>query len=213
MFRIAEIFDSIKGEGPKTGIPMTFVRFAGCNLSCKFCDTNHMEKMQVTEDDLIDTLRHMRPTWVVLTGGEPLLQVTCSLVERINALGAVIHLETNGTLYTSAVHAMKHVTISPKEQYRGDVANYVVAREWCTEPAAVDEVRYTVLHRNWDLPGGSLLPVRSPIHSFSPVALKYGDGVAGTNPDIINRAIALAFKHRRHGGRLNMQLHKLIGVK
>lgn len=117
--QLSEMFASIQGEGPDAGIPAAFVRFAGCNLACSYCDTAYArspsEKALVhaagTETEIvnpvgIDTIAEVlrslgaRVATVVITGGEPLVQgpAVCDLAERLRRAGYRLYLETNGTL-------------------------------------------------------------------------------------------------------------------
>ena len=79
-FPVTEIFDSIDGEGKRTGLMATFVRFAGCNLRCSYCDTAYPWKR------------------VTLTGGEPLLQPLASLCGTLGREGFECNIETNGAV-------------------------------------------------------------------------------------------------------------------
>ena len=75
--QIAEIFESIQGEGPWAGTPSLFIRTSGCNLRCSFCDTPYTswkpEGNAWTVDDLVHKVAASNSPDVVLTGGEPLL--------------------------------------------------------------------------------------------------------------------------------------------
>jgi 7-carboxy-7-deazaguanine synthase len=100
MLRVSEIFRSIQGEGPYIGRPMGFVRLAGCNLRCKWCDTKYAweggEEMEVAE--VLHRVHMMNVGCVSITGGEPLLQRECmSLIYRLLDEGYMVLLETNGT--------------------------------------------------------------------------------------------------------------------
>lgn len=103
---IIEIFSSIQGEGKFAGCRQIFVRLAGCNLNCAYCDTdfsrrnNFMTVAQVAE--IIKKLSEEVPTHSVsFTGGEPLLhgEFISEVAEIIKNFGMKIFLETNGTLY------------------------------------------------------------------------------------------------------------------
>lgn len=76
MKKVNEIFFSIQGEGYFTGTPAVFVRFSGCNLRCPFCDTEHKEGKMLSDDEIIAEIRRYPALHVVLTGGEPCMQVT-----------------------------------------------------------------------------------------------------------------------------------------
>lgn len=113
MKRINEIFESLQGEGFHTGTAAVFVRFSGCNLRCPFCDTQHETYTEMGEEDIARKISLYKAPWVILTGGEPSLQATETLVDRFHALGKRVAMETNGT------HAvptnLDWLTLSPKE--------------------------------------------------------------------------------------------------
>ena len=76
MLRVTEIFHSIQGESTHAGRPCVFVRLAGCNLRCRWCDSEYTftggEKMSI--DDVIERVKSYGCELVEVTGGEPLLQ-------------------------------------------------------------------------------------------------------------------------------------------
>ena len=72
-YALVEIFESLQGEGRNTGRPCVFVRFAGCNLSCPWCDTDVSCRFSATLGDLVGEIASFRAKSVVLTGGEPTL--------------------------------------------------------------------------------------------------------------------------------------------
>jgi len=100
--RIVEVFESIQGEGIYLGERQIFVRFFGCNLDCKFCDTRLARFKEYTPEELFQELRNYPGKYhtISFTGGEPLLQVDflkeiLKLTKRGNFSN---YLETNGTL-------------------------------------------------------------------------------------------------------------------
>ena len=99
---LVEIFSSVQGEGKYVGCRQVFVRFADCNLRCRYCDTNFECRERRQLDDMIVEIERLRaevPTHSIsLTGGEPLIHwnVINELARRLS--GAKIFLETNGTL-------------------------------------------------------------------------------------------------------------------
>ena len=113
MRRINEIFESLQGEGFHTGTPAVFVRFSGCNLACPFCDTDHRPTAEMTDEQIAAAVAQFAPQLVVLTGGEPGLQVSERLVDLLHAEGRKVAIETNGTCPLPA--NIDWVTVSPKE--------------------------------------------------------------------------------------------------
>lgn len=101
--KITEVFDSVQGEGLYMGQKQIFVRFFGCNLDCKFCDTKPDSFMEYEPQELLDEVRLYSGRYhsISFTGGEPLLQK--DFLKEALALtgrqGYKNYLETNGTLY------------------------------------------------------------------------------------------------------------------
>jgi len=115
-YSIAEIFYSIQGEGYWAGTPMIFVRFAGCNLSCPWCDTDHEEKYRMSVKDIVSEIfEYPVASRICLTGGEPTLQVDDALISALSSLSLAgsIHIETNGT--NPVFNLFDWVTVSPKQ--------------------------------------------------------------------------------------------------
>ena len=133
-YAVKEIFKTLQGEGAHTGRAAVFCRFAGCNLwsgreqdrasaQCRFCDTDFVGVDGTGGGRFADpeTLaKAIEAEWggpgerryVVLTGGEPLLQVDAPLVEALHALGFEIGVETNGT--QPAPEGLDWICVSPK---------------------------------------------------------------------------------------------------
>lgn len=119
-YRIHEIFYSLQGEGFHTGRPAVFVRFAGCNLRCPFCDTDFSTRQTMTCEDIVRQALSLIPSslpdrrfLLVLTGGEPALQVDDTLIDALHEAGFYIAIETNGTRTLPA--AIDWITCSPKD--------------------------------------------------------------------------------------------------
>lgn len=119
--RVNEIFYSIQGEGFFTGTPAVFVRLAGCNLRCVFCDTNHEPYKDLTEDEIIrEIAKYEGVTHIVITGGEPTLQLTASFVKKLHDAGKEIQVETNGTRAFGNEEILRNIhwiTCSPKFEF------------------------------------------------------------------------------------------------
>lgn len=116
--KIAEIFASIQGEGLRQGEPTIFVRLAGCDLRCSFCDTKYAWSggKTMTAARILDTVRAWRrrfpADWICLTGGEPFLQEITALCAGLNKTGLKVQIETNGRTFRRI--AADWLTISPK---------------------------------------------------------------------------------------------------
>ena len=101
---IVEIFKSIEGEGSRSGRICTFIRLAGCNLRCSYCDTQYSfnvnDAKKMTVEDIIAEVQALDCYTITITGGEPLLyrEVNEDLVPRLLDLGYRINIETNGSL-------------------------------------------------------------------------------------------------------------------
>jgi 7-carboxy-7-deazaguanine synthase len=156
-YSVKEIFYTLQGEGAQSGRAAVFCRFAGCNLwtgreadrasaICQFCDTEFVGTDGVnggvfpTAESLADALLSVwggidgvgSHAFVVLTGGEPLLQVDAALVSAIHRCGMEIAVETNGTL--SVPEGVDWICVSPKagatlRQVTGHELKVVVPQE------------------------------------------------------------------------------------
>ena len=118
MYKVNEIFYTLQGEGAHMGIPAVFVRFSGCNLRCPWCDTEFTESKPMSTEDIIAEIQALYDTpndrrkMVVLTGGEPSLQVDKPLIDALHAAGFYICIETNGT--RALPEGIDWITCSPK---------------------------------------------------------------------------------------------------
>lgn len=128
--RVNEIFYSIQGEGRFTGTPSVFIRLSGCNLKCPFCDTEHLSYSEMSEDEIIAEVKKYPATHIVITGGEPLIQLTETLVDKLHSIDKFIQIETNGTRLANDMCLAKinWITCSPKFEFCKDakVKLYVI---------------------------------------------------------------------------------------
>lgn len=136
-YKVHEIFYSLQGEGVWTGCAAVFVRLSGCNRACVFCDTDFASFSEMTEAEIVTRVCAFPAEMVVITGGEPALQLSASLVDALHAKGRCVHVETNGSLPLPA--NVDWVTCSPKTPPYG-IAHVdelkVVLTEGC-DPEAV----------------------------------------------------------------------------
>lgn len=134
-YQVKEIFYTLQGEGANAGRPAVFCRFAGCNLwsgreqdrstaVCQFCDTDFVGTDGTLGGKFADAdalARQIEAQWpvsdhahrfVVMTGGEPLLQVDAALIDALHARGFEIAVETNGSIVAPA--GIDWICVSPK---------------------------------------------------------------------------------------------------
>ena len=120
-FSLVEIFESLQGEGRNSGRQCVFVRFAGCNLRCPWCDTSVDERFSLTLDELLKEIERFRVKNVILTGGEPTLQKgAAELVAALKRRGWWIAVETNGTNGVEEapwLEFVDYVACSPKAEF------------------------------------------------------------------------------------------------
>ena len=191
MLGVAEIFYSVQGEGTWTGTPAIFVRLAGCNLACTFCDTDYSLRFMASVEQIVARVRTTGgecPT-VILTGGEPLAQAaTPALIAALRADGRRVHIESNGTIDVALPDDV-WLTVSPKERLH---------------PAMATRANEAKLIVDGRVPAEWLaaFPERTPI-ALQP---------EGNNPANIALAVA-AVKERPARLRLSLQTHKFIGVR
>lgn len=186
--RVNEIFYSLQGEGYFTGTAAVFVRLSGCNLSCPFCDTQHQTFSEMTEEAIVAAVNRYKATHVVITGGEPTLQLTASLIDKLHAAGKFVQIETNGTVAPPA--GADWVTCSPKDA-----------------PLAVNTVdELKLLYRK---PGQDLSAydhITARVRSLQPC----DTGDPERNATIISATVEAVKADPRW--RLSLQTHKLIQI-
>lgn len=118
-YRMREIFSTIQGEGRNTGLPATFIRFAGCNLNCPWCDTRRQAKEFLSLPEIMAKVRKFKNRAVVITGGEPTTVVGLGdVLAKLKDEGYWLALETNGLKASPEVEIFDYVAVSPKYFYR-----------------------------------------------------------------------------------------------
>lgn len=97
---IVETFHSVQGEGSWMGANAFFIRLAGCDVGCSWCDTkiswNMKRHPEIAIADLVNEAVNAKPAMVVITGGEPLMHDLTELTRKLKAQGLRVHLETSG---------------------------------------------------------------------------------------------------------------------
>ena len=118
MYELVEIFESLQGEGRNTGRPCVFVRFAGCNLACPWCDTEVERRFSLELPELLAEIGSFRAKSVVLTGGEPCIVAAMpELVAELKRAGYWIAVETNGLQAPDWLQFVDYVAMSPKWEF------------------------------------------------------------------------------------------------
>ena len=213
-YRVNDIFYSLQGEGRNTGRAAVFVRFAGCNLRCPFCDTEFESFTEMTAEEIVAQVStfgshskssHHQPLLVVLTGGEPTLQVDEPFVDMLHAGGFEVAMESNGT--RPAPRNLDWLTVSPKVAVREtEIQMFEGAR-------LPDELK-VVFDENTD-PESFLVPpyLRTPAASERP--LLYLQPCDTGDPERNRRIVGACVDYiKQHPAwRLSLQTHKLIGIE
>lgn len=116
MLKVVDIFYSIQGEATYSGTPSIFIRLAGCNLSCSFCDDDlHTGKyINYTHEELLEKISGFASKQVVITGGEPSLFDINAFIEFLQHRGYYVCIETNGYKFEHIKRA-DWITYSPKD--------------------------------------------------------------------------------------------------
>ena len=198
VFRVNNIFYSLQGEGRNTGRAAVFIRFAGCNLRCSFCDTEFNTYREMSGEDILATIGDYPSRFVVLTGGEPTLQVDEAFVDLLHQQGYEVAMESNGT--RPAPQNLDWLTVSPKEGGKWDKNN-----DNCRQPDEIkivfdDEINpeEIIAHSSFLIP---------PLLYLQPC----DTGDAERNRVITQACVDYIKAHPRW--RLSLQTHKLIDIE
>jgi len=211
-YAVKEMFLTLQGEGANAGRRAVFVRFAGCNLwsgreadrasaVCRFCDTEFVGMdgdgggRFASAADLVAAATALwgdgeAERFVVLTGGEPMLQIDDALIDALHGAGFMIAMESNGTI--AAHPGIDWVCISPKAgsvvvQHHGDELKLV----WPQPGSDVDAMERWAF-RHW-------------------LVQPMDDGAR--EPNLANQQAAIDFVLARPRWRLSLQTHKMLGLR
>ncbi|GGE78996.1 7-carboxy-7-deazaguanine synthase [Sphingomonas prati] len=212
-YAVKEMFLTLQGEGLQAGRRAVFLRFAGCNLwsgreqdretaQCRFCDTDFVgtdgdgggkfadaDTLAASARGFWDTemADPVEPAFIVITGGEPMLQIDAALVDALHAQGFEIAVESNGTL--PAVAGIDWLCISPKQ------GTTIVQQSG-------DELKLV-----WPQPGTDYVAMES--WQFTHRLIQPMDGPTVQD----NVAAAIDFVMSRPKWRLSTQVHKSLGLR
>lgn len=189
-YRVNELFYSLQGEGRYAGTPAVFVRLSGCNLACSFCDTQHQTWQHMTCRQIVEAVGQHSARTVIITGGEPALQLDAELTTALHEAGYTIHLETNGTLPLKPGVEIDWITCSPKDGPALQIQH-------------IDELK--VLFRGEDVSAFLSVPARE--YRLQP--LDTGD--PERNKEIVKQTVNYILNHPKWN--LSLQTHKILNVR
>ena len=198
--RVNETFLSLQGEGHFTGTPSFFLRLSGCNLKCPFCDTRHQTYYEMSEEEIVEEASRHKPRYIVITGGEPALQLTQSLVDKLHEAGFFIQIETNGTL--PLPQGIDWVTCSPKSLTPSLSKGGGVQ--------TVDELKVLFMGDGSD-PEGIISPLLGEGAGVRLFLQPLDTGDAERNDTILRDTIAYILQHPKWS--LSLQTHKMLNIK
>ena len=217
MYSVKELFATLQGEGAQAGRAAIFCRFAGCNLwsgreedrstaICQFCDTDFVgtdgvgggkfdsadHLANAIEAAWLETMGTERYRYVVMTGGEPLLQLDAPLIEALHYRYFEIAIETNGTI--KIPNGIDWVCLSPKAN-----AELVVKQ--------ADEIKLVV-------PQTEHQPIEITLHRFEGMDFRHRYLQPMDGPQLReNTAFAVELCQKHPLWRLSVQTHKMIGIQ
>lgn len=201
--RVAEIFTSLQGEGLTSGYPTLFIRLAGCNLSCKYCDTpaTNLPGKIMDIESILSIVKKSLVRMVCITGGEPLLQSDelLTLLIGITKLGKEITIETNGTINFKQYQPFASICMDIKCPCSGESSDSSLLQDITVK----DSVKF-VVDTMEDLIYAQNIICKQEIKGeifFSPV---FGADYHKIAEFILNENLPV---------RMQLQLHKFIGVQ
>lgn len=215
LIELVHVWHTIQGEGPLTGTPAIFIRLAGCNLRCLQCDTNYTTNRRY--EDPAEIVRSLEKfgRWpnrdlIVLTGGEPFRQPIGDLVRQLVLARYPVQIETNGTLYRDDLpYASDLLTIvcSPKVNFIAEeLMPHIHSLKYVVSDGLVDDDGLPLITL------GSTRPARPWAGFRGDVFIQPADepGSPAKTSANLEAAKRVAMKH---GFRLSLQTHKLLGVE
>ena len=169
---------------------MVFVRLAGCNLNCHFCDTKYAfaPGVEMAEQEIVAQAKSFEAPWVCITGGEPFLQDLRLLANLLRKEGLKLQIETNGTLFQEV--ESDFLVVSPKDELKPSVEMLKRADEIKLIIDSEEALARTGEFEAW-----------GTYHSVQP---------ENNREDMVKLCVEFVKAHP--AWRLSMQMHKLIGI-
>ena len=201
---VTEIFPTFQGEGPFVGYPSVFLRLGGCNLACKFCDTdfNQMDKMSIEAIlKQIKILAGVTHKLVVITGGEPMRQPIEKLCDLLLEQNFSVQIETNGTIYRD-LDTKVSIICSPKNNGK----NYSQIREDLLKRVTALKFIISSDNENYNhVPDLGQIKYNIPVY-LQPMD-EYNQIKNQNNLELV-KDIAT-----KYGYRISLQLHKIMNIR
>jgi 7-carboxy-7-deazaguanine synthase len=201
--KIAEIFRSLQGEGKNQGKPCLFIRLAGCNLHCHWCDTPYAQSggEEINIETVLEQLMRVNPTYICFTGGEPLLQADDlePLLVLLHKRGTAIDIETNGTINFTRLQPYASICMDVKCPSSGEQSDLTLLDVLRVQ----DSVKFVVKDMT------DCQYARDTIMSHRIIGEIFLSPVFGSDYQTIAKFIL----ENNLPVRFQIQLHKIIGMK
>lgn len=215
---ISEIFASLSGEGIHAGIPTVFIRLAGCNLDCSFCDAQYARKggEDMTPLQIDDRVKNFNSKygWTVITGGEPLVQDVFELVRQLKGSRYKVEIETNGSVDPPFWFKLVDCWSVDVKCPSSGPAYGTFRRRWLTKLRKQDQLKFVVgTQEDLDFVKGFLSGARlRPTILVSPIAGILLNKKEKTVEEYWNREWLqeVAELCLEQNVRMSLQLHKII---
>jgi organic radical activating enzyme len=193
---VVETFHSVQGEGTWAGTNAFFIRLAGCDVGCSWCDTKHSWNVRqhphYSVTDLIAQAKAINPAIVVITGGEPLMHDLNALSTGLQAAGLPVHLETSGAYPFSG--SFNWVTFSPKLSKPPHPGIYLHVSELKVVVANSSDLAWAEHHAS-----------KIPTHAAKFLQPEWG------TPD--SHSLILEYVLRHPEWRISLQTHKFTNIR
>lgn len=211
--KVVEIFNSIDGEGARTGMLATFIRLYGCNLNCSYCDTRYAtgdnEYTVMSVDEILNTLTDIKSyKTITLTGGEPLIHPGVDkLIMRLVEEGYYVNVETNGTVIPQfrkpdMPHYIPHLIYTMDYKLSGSGQNKKMSMEAINSLDSLDVLKFVV---------GSLQDMEEALEVMETMTSRPCIYFSPVFREIDPRQIVEFMQtHRLETSRVQLQLHKII---
>jgi 7-carboxy-7-deazaguanine synthase len=213
--RVVELFRSIQGESTWAGLPCVFVRLAGCNLQCSYCDTRYASEEPGAEtavDEVCARVEGMATRLVCLTGGEPLLQEAApAIASRLMESGHTVLVETNGTLDISRLPANTIRVMDVKCPGSGECGKTLMSNLSHLKPH--DEVKFVLCDRrdfDWAADFVRRQRLTDRCHVLFACAVTHLAGTSSAPDTATPRRLAQWVLDAGLPVRLQLQLHKIL---